>query len=860
MSQFKHGGHIRSFVEESGHMEASLVDFSANINPLGPPDWIRSVVSSNLEYIDRYPDPDCLELRRVLAGKYSRDIREILVGNGSTELIYLAPKAGGKSRAIIPIPSYLDYDLACKAVGLEISYVELSEDNNFLLDPKRLEKLLQGNEIVYLGHPNNPTGAPLPYEDMVELINNRPDTLFIIDEAFVDLSVGLESFSRLKADNLVVLISMTKSFAIPGLRLGTAIAGKGVSKAMMALQQPWSVNNLAQAIGVKAVNDSEYIAKSKQFVDDQRKELEKELSKFPEFKVFPSSVNFILLKILRDDIDSSVLCERTLSNAVPIRNCDNFRGLDSRFVRVAVRTSDENQRLLSALNNAVGRKSPPVKKRKPAIMFQGVSSNAGKSILAAGLCRVLLEDGFKVAPFKAQNMSLNSFVTIEGKEMGRAQVVQAQACGLAPDVRMNPILLKPTGDTGSQVIVMGEPVGNMNVAEYVEFKPKALKKVRDAYNSLAEQFDVMVLEGAGSPAEVNLKSHDIVNMNMAEYANANTLLVGDIDRGGVFASFIGVMETLSQWERKLVAGFVVNRFRGDPSLLDSAYAYTQAHTGKPTLGLIPYINNLGLPEEDSVSFKSRSIDRRSVKDGDQYNGTVEIALIDLPHISNFTDMDCFDVEPDVTVSIVKKPDDLKEPDAVVLPGSKNVIGDLKYLRATGLDKRLHELGSTGRVELVGICGGFQMLGESINDPLAIESTDPLINGLGLLCCSTVMDRHKKLTLTSGIHLESKEKVSGYEIHHGVTDRRELAPALELGQGNYDGARSEDGMVWGAYMHGVFDSDRFRRWFVNKLRKRKGLDEITGVTNTYDLEPAFKRLADIVREGLDMREIYRLAGL
>jgi cobyric acid synthase CobQ len=276
-------------------------------------------------------------------------------------------------------------------------------------------------------------------------------------------------------------------------------------------------------------------------------------------------------------------------------------------------------------------------------------------------------------------MSLNSFVTGDGGEMGRAQVVQAEACRLDPDVRMNPVLLKPTGDTGAQVILLGKPVGNMDVEQYIRYKPEAFQAAREAYDSLAREFDVMVLEGAGSPAEVNLKHHDIVNMAMARHAGSPVLLVGDIDRGGVFASFVGTMEVLAEWERALVAGFVINRFRGEKSLLREAIDYTQRHTGIPTLGVVPYLRDLGLPEEDSVTFKSQP------RDGIQATGErVEIALIDLPHISNFTDFDALRIEPDVHLRIVRQTQDLQKPDAVILPGSKNVIGDLDYLQQNGL--------------------------------------------------------------------------------------------------------------------------------------------------------------------------------
>jgi cobyric acid synthase CobQ/L-threonine-O-3-phosphate decarboxylase len=860
MKEFKHGGHIRELAARSGLPEDSIIDFSANINPLGPPDWLRQVVSSSLDHVDQYPDPECKRLKEALAEKYGRRDTEALVGNGSTELIYLAPQVAGKNRAIIAVPSYIDYEAASLAAGLEVEHIELREDRAFELDLDQLESRLKGDELVFLARPNNPTGVSPPHESILTIVGKYPETLFIIDEAFVDLSLGMTSYASIRAENLMVLISLTKSFAIPGLRLGAAFAVESLARRISEAQQPWSVNNLAQAVGLAAIKDREYLRQSRIFVDERRKELQQRLAEISQLKVYDSTTNFILCRIQRPGISAKDVCGKTLSHGVSIRNCDNFKGLAHNYIRVAVRRSEENEKLVWALNKVFGRDARPGRKKKPAIMFQGVSSNAGKSILTAGLCRCLLEDGHRVAPFKAQNMSLNSYVTRDGKEMGRAQVVQAQACGLAPDVRMNPVLLKPSSDTGSQVILMGEPVGAMNVSQYVNFKPKAFAAAKQAYDSLGREYDVMVLEGAGSPAEVNLKSHDIVNMAMAEHADAVTLLVGDIDRGGVFASFIGVMETLAQWERRLVAGFVVNRFRGDPALLKEAYEYTLAHTNKPTLGLIPYIDKLGLPEEDSVTFKAGL--KRSLIDPAAMaeSKTIEIALIDLPHISNFTDMDCFENATDVVVRIVGSVADLGEPDAIIIPGSKNVIGDLKYLVNAGLAASIHNMRHERDVEIVGICGGFQMLGRSVKDPLGIESSEPHMDGLGLLECSTVLAKDKRLTLADGVHLASGKKVSGYEIHHGVTERNGLAPALELETKDYDGAVSRDGLVWGAYMHGLFDSDSFRAWFINRLRKRKGLAELQDLGPGYDLGPAFQRLANIVREGLDLKKIYAMAGL
>ncbi len=489
----------------------------------------------------------------------------------------------------------------------------------------------------------------------------------------------------------------------------------------------------------------------------------------------------------------------------------------------------------------------------PALMFQGTCSNAGKSILTAAFCRILLQDGLSVAPFKAQNMSLNSYVTRHGEEMGRAQVVQAQAARLDPDVRMNPVLLKPSSDTGSQVIVMGRPVANMSVSDYLRYKPEAFARVQEAYDSLAAEHQVIILEGAGSPAEVNLKHHDIVNMPMARYAGAKVLLVGDIDRGGVFAAFVGTMEILDQWERDLLAGFVVNRFRGQKSLLDDALSYTLAKTGKPVLGVVDYLANLGLPEEDSVGFKNGLFEQES-----QGRADIDLALIDLPHISNFTDFEPFLAETDVRIRLVKRAGDLGSPHAILVPGSKNVVADLRFLMESGLAEGIKQQAAQG-VEVGGICGGFQMLGHHIADPHHVESAGETLPGLALLAVDTVLAKDKTLTLKSGLHLPSGCQVRGYEIHHGVSVGTGL-PLLSLAGQEDAGSVSADGLVWGSYLHGIFDDDAFRRWFIDGLRRRHGLAPLVQIQACYDLEPAFDRLAAAVREQVDMDRVYGLLGL
>jgi adenosylcobyric acid synthase len=851
-----HGGNIRYLAAKAGLAEGEIIDFSASINPLGPPEWLRQLISSKVSALAHYPDPDSTSLVEAISSRYSIPSSEVLVGNGSTEILHIIPRAFKVSRAVIPVPAYTDYIIASELAELTVDKIPLEEETGFVLDLFRIESRLRGNELVFIGQPNNPTGLIVDADEIRNLARRHAETLFIVDEAFADFVEGMDRLISNRPDNVIVLCSLTKFFAIPGMRLGFAAGAAQHMAAIKRLMPPWSVNTFAQAIGEAALADVSYAGRTRDFVRREKEHLTAELASIPGLTVYPGVANFLLVKVDRNGTNAGEIAGRLLGDGIAIRVCDNFHGLDARFFRMAVRTETENTRLCDALNRILNQTvSRPVRLKRPAIMIQGTSSNAGKSVLVAALCRILLQDGYRVAPFKSQNMSLNSYVTREGGEMGRAQVVQSQACRLEPDVRMNPILLKPSSDTGAQVIILGKPVGNMGVAEYIKYKPQAFETAKEAYDSLARGNDVIVLEGAGSPAEVNLKHHDIVNMHMAAFAGSPVLLVGDIDRGGVFASFVGTMEVLDQWERALVKGFLINRFRGEETLLNDAIDYTLQHTGLPTLGIIPYLHALGLPEEDSVTFKACTReDRQYGKD------TVEIAVIDLPHISNFTDLDALKSEPDVHVKIIRKVEDLQKPVAIILPGSKNVIADLEYLRGCGLARRIIGMAQEGKTEVIGICGGFQILGDEIADPLGIETSCKTVKGLFLMPITTELLPDKTLRAVTARHIDSGHGLRGYEIHHGRTNGYCLSPAIVREDGEVIGSRSENGLIWGTYLHGVFDADDFRRWFIDRLRIRNAMPPIGRVVAPYDLEPALDRLADVVRDHVNIKEIYRLMGL
>ncbi|TFG65301.1 MAG: cobyric acid synthase [Spirochaetales bacterium] len=877
----KHGGNIRELAAQAGFAEEDIIDFSASINPLGPPGWFPSFVSRTLPLLEHYPDRHASKLIAALAEKYGIPASCITPGNGSTELLHALPRAVGAQAALIPAPSYGDYREAAERCRIPVNLLPLLPEDGFNIDPDRLDKILSGmpaRTLVFLGQPNNPTGCLFDRERVLRVIKKYPESFFCIDEAFADFVPGLESFTGCGLANVAVSRSLTKFYAVPGLRIGWMYGPPGLMEALKLELPPWSVNTLAQEAGVQFIRDAGYAKKTLALLDENRRFFMQGLSGLDGIKVYPGSANYLFCEIEKKYGNAENLFAFLLQQGIAIRRCSSFDGLDESYFRLAVRSREENGMLTAGIaayltkSSDRGISGPWVRKKKgkPALMLQGTSSNAGKSLLAAAFCRILLSDGYKVAPFKAQNMALNSFVTEGGGEMGRAQVVQAQACGIKPDVRMNPVLLKPGSDTGSQVILLGKPLGVMEAQAYYAFKEELVSRVRGVYDSLSAEYDVMVLEGAGSPAEVNLKEHDLVNMSMADYAEAAVLIAGDIDRGGVFASFIGTMQTFNARERRLTAGFLVNKFRGDKALLSPALDYVYMATGKKVLGIVPYVRDLRLPEEDSVTFKENIASARKSLHADAgIPGTapekLAIWVIDLPHISNFTDYDALIGEQDVELTFIgslEETEGRRRPACVILPGTKNVLSDMRYLGQSGLGQWLVGLPRLG-TEVVGICGGYQMLGARIDDPLSIESGGGSVpvsaGGLGLLDTVTVLEREKTLSQTKAVHRDSSLTLSVYEIHHGRTAPGGDLPVVTGPRGEILGTGNHEKTVWGTYLHGIFDNDDFRRWFLDRLRIENGMRAV-GTVTAYNIEPELERLADIVRRSVDLDAIYAVMGL
>ena len=496
-----------------------------------------------------------------------------------------------------------------------------------------------------------------------------------------------------------------------------------------------------------------------------------------------------------------------------------------------------------------------------AIMVQGTMSNAGKSLVTAGLCRVFNQDGHKVAPFKSQNMALNSFITRTGAEMGRAQVVQAEAANIEPSVLMNPILLKPTSDKGSQVIVNGEAIGTMTAAEYFAFKTELIPEIMKAYNQLDSENDIIVIEGAGSPAEINLRGQDIVNMGMAKMAKAPVLLVADIDRGGVFASIYGTLMLLEEDERAMVKAIVINKFRGDINILQPGLEMIEKKTGIPVVGVIPMLK-VDIEDEDSLSERL---------DGRSEVQAIDIAVMKLPRMSNYTDFNVFELIPGVSLRYVKSVADLKSPDMIIIPGTKNTIADLLWLRQSGLEAEILKRAHEGTV-VFGVCGGYQMLGEKLSDPYGVEEGGD-VAGIGLLPVETIFAEKKRTIQVEGsfgkvkgiFQALSDHHFYGYEIHSGVTNfdlnnsLSQMRPIHENGEIMPEGAQNvtEKMNVYGTYVHGIFDGEGIAKNIIDALLAKKGMkpEDIQMISFSDYKKQQYDILAEQVRKNLDMVKIY-----
>lgn len=505
-------------------------------------------------------------------------------------------------------------------------------------------------------------------------------------------------------------------------------------------------------------------------------------------------------------------------------------------------------------------------KRSAVLMVQGTMSSAGKSLMVAALCRIFKQDGYQVAPFKAQNMALNSFVTRDNLEIGRAQAMQAQAAGVDVTVEMNPVLIKPEADAFAQIIVMGKPWARLPAGEYMRRRHELWNIVTSALDALRAKYEVVVIEGAGSPAELNLRRGDLVNMAIANYASAPVLLVGDIDRGGIFAQLIGTHMLLEENERARIKGFIVNKFRGEPRLFNDGIKILEERSGVPVVGVMPFVRDLQIADEDSVVLDELP----PLSGRGQGEGRIDIVVIRVPHMSNFDDFDPLRAEADVSIRFVDRVENLGQPDLIILPGTKTTIADLEFLRERGFVEHIVGLARAG-TPILGICGGYQMLGTKIYDPMRVESNNPEIKGLGLLPVITTFEAEKQtvrargnVVANHGLFAETRGlDVSGYEIHMGHTfvEGESLLNVLARGDAainRFDGAIDERGWIAGTYFHGLFDNDGLRHAILANLAARKNLARTGGLR--FDRNAEYDRLAHVARMNLDLDAIYRITGL
>ncbi|MFA6568584.1 MAG: cobyric acid synthase, partial [Victivallales bacterium] len=803
-----HGGNPHAILKKLGLKKTPDIkaDFSVNINPAGPPLSVsRTLLSINDKTYSDYPEIYAETALRSLAKTHNLSVESVLIGNGSTELFSMIIQSLKPAKIAWIAPSYSGYSEICSSHGVPAAPAFCTQpENNFKINIRQLAG--SDADMFFLCTPNNPTGAVIGKEKILGFAAERKRSVFVVDESFIDFLPDAETeslFSEKLPVNIVVVKSLTKFFSIAGVRLGMLYANPSTAAKIAKARLPWSVNAVAQKIAPLLHSDREYIADTRRNICELRKTLSADLAKIPALKVYPSHANFLLCELRKGKITTNLkikYCSKTtegglsspptrglenprsfeeemhrdhyetISNAdklqaellrrgILIRSCSNWQGLGPNFFRLSVLDRDSNSLLVSALNYIL---NPEIRNSQftirnssfisSPIMVVGTGSGSGKSLLVSALCRYFVRKGLRVAPFKAQNMSLNSFVTKEGGEMGRAQVVQAQAAKIEPHTDMNPVLLKPTGDAGSQLIVNGKATCNVTAKSYYAEKCGLRNDAFKAFDRLSAKYDLIILEGAGSPAEINLQDKDFVNMAMAEHAKAKTILVADIDKGGVFASIYGTIALIPPKQRKLIAGVVINKFRGDVTLLKSGIEEIETLTGIPVLGVLPFIKDLRIEEEDSLGLESRkkvsgvgcqvtgdqqpsSLRSPSTKDNrascakdvasysDQVSGrrltTLNIAVVRLPRISNYTDFLTFETLDKANVRYVERSDELGSPDIIFIPGTKNTCSDMQFLRDSGFEKKIKEAAKSG-TPVFGICGGYQMLGEKISDPHGVE--------------------------------------------------------------------------------------------------------------------------------------------
>ena len=820
-----HGDDAARVAAASGRRVEDVLDLATSLNPAAPD--VRPILARCLDGMRRYADASAATA--ALASALGVAPGRLLLTNGAAEAIALVAAELGAGEVVEP---------------------------EFSLYRRHLAEVAPGAGR-WRSNPNNPTGRLAPADAKAR----------VWDEAFYALATG--EWTRGDAEGgAVVLGSLTKLFACPGLRVGYVLSEDEELVERLGLRQPrWSVGPLACEAVPLLLELADLPAFARR-VATLRRDLVGLLAG-AGFEAGPSDANFVLVE------GAPGLRDRLARRGVVVRDCSSFGLADA--VRVAVPAEEGLERLARALadggadagERTSARRGRPRRegaRLRGALLVCGTSSDAGKSQIVTGLCRLLSRRGVRVAPFKAQNMSLNSFATRSGHEIGRAQGVQALAAGVEPEAAMNPVLLKPTGERRSQVVVMGRPTGELDAADYLAGRRAELAPVvLGAFADLRSRFEVVIAEGAGSAAEINLLESDLSNLWLARETGMPAVVVGDIERGGVFASLYGTVRVVPAELARSVRGFVVNKFRGDPALLTSGIEELERRTGVPVLGVLPYVRGLSLDSEDSLGLVAALEgpgDPRETPPGE----ALDVAVVALPHVANFTDVDALAIEANVSLRLVRSAAGLGDPDLVLVPGSKTTVRDLDWLRRTGLASAVTAAARRpGGPVVLGICAGYQMLGRTIRDD-GVESDAGEVAGLGLLAVETTFRAAKATRPRRGKGLGAP--VEGYEIRHGEPEpcpgSESVTPLLELADefgAGPEGAVAADGRVVGTSLHGLFESDAFRSAFLAEVAARRGRRfEASGVSFAAAREAQFDRLADLVEAHLDLEQVLDLVEL
>lgn len=846
MTQAFHGGRLSEARAKFGR--ETFLDYSVNTNAFWHPPALLGAVATS-DAIGRYPEADARSLTLRIGELCEINETQILTTAGAIEGLYLATRLFSGRRAAILAPSFADYHRACLAAGITVLSVPIFPEQP---DETAALEALSGVDVVLLGNPNNPTGLLFPN---LEKLIQKPElqgVSWIIDEAFIEFIEVPEQRSLLKKlaayPNVILLRAFTKSWSIPGLRLGfLATSNAAWMRQLQAWQPPWPISGITEAwalLHLNKTNQASMLASLKQ-LPEVRADFMEQIRSLDSFLPLASHANFFLLQ--SDSINALHLADTLAHQGVLVRTCRGFEHLEhSRYVRLAVRTPAENEEVFNALAKASAKKhrvrSLRKKPRMRSISVLGTSSNSGKSWFTTALCAWVRRRGLRVAPFKAQNMSNNSAVAFDGGEIGRAQAAQAEACGLVPSVRMNPILLKPSGKSGSQLVRLGRAEGHIKAADYYKSIESLWPTVTESLAYWENQCDVLILEGAGSPVELNLMQRDLVNFRPVRHMDSRWLLVADIERGGVFGQAAGTWALTPAEDRARCMGLVVNKFRGDLALFSDAQKFFAPHFGAPFLGTLPYVQHLQPENEDSLSSEPTN-----ATDGEPLH------WIRFPQTSNSQDTNPWQLDEGVRIEWTDDPITVAGARVIVLPGSKNTLADLRWLKETGLAAAILRACQHGAI-VVGICGGFQMLGERVSDPAGLAGDPGEESGLSLLPLETWFTKTKEVRNIEAIF--KGQRWNAYEIHMGksrVTGPCEsLLQVSDCNGPREEGCRREN--VWGTYLHGLFESSHVRRELI-RAAKIKG-HKLSLVSFREQRERLYNDMADMLDQHLNMEDIWR----